>query len=185
MSGVPVDAMTAATWADHGDQIDAAVRALGSSRRRSTILSVYGDADDSLVAEVIRTTFGPVVVTYRNGYVRAVAPLTDDRAQTYAVDGYQPLTAALLHDRITNRAKRLTLLLPTETNQARLIIGHQPDADAETAARSQVSRLKAAVAYRREQGHDAAQIAGTEEYLAAAEANLAAIHRHWSGRKRR
>ncbi|MFB1299018.1 hypothetical protein ACAG24_026285 [Mycobacterium sp. pW049] len=185
--------MTAATWADHRDEIKAQVakiRACDRSspiRRRTLRLSVFGDANDALVAEVIRTTFGDVVVTYRRGGVRAVAPLTDDDpARTYPVDGYQPLTAAVLRNRIGNGAKRLTLLLPTQANQERMVLGHRADADPEVVARSQVARLQAAVAYRREQGHDDAQIAGTAEYLAAAEANLAAIRaERSSGRKRR
>lgn len=194
MTGGLVQPMTAATWANHRDEIKAqvaAIRTCGRSspiRRRTLRLSVFGDANDALVAEVIRTTFGDVVVTYRpRGGVRAVAPLTnDDSARTYPLDGYQPLTAAVLRNRISNGAKRLTLLLPTEANQERIILGHRTDADPETVARSQVDRLRAAVAYRREQGHDAAQIAGTAEYLAVAEANLAAIRAERSpGRKRR
>lgn len=190
MTGGLVQPMTAATWADHRDEIEAqvaAIRACGRSsdiRRRTLVLEVRGD--NALLAEVIRTALGDVVVTYRpRGGLRAIAPLTDDRAQTYAVDGYQPLTATLLYDRIINGTKHLTLLLPTKDNQERIVLGHRADADPEVVARSQVDRLRAAVAYRREQGHDDAQITGTAEYLAAAEANLAAIRAKRSGRKRR
>lgn len=193
MSGGPVQPMTAATWAARRDEIVSQVTAIrvgGRSsdiRQRTLRLSVYGDANHALVAEVIDTSFGPVVVTYRpRGGVRDIAPLTDDAAQTYAIDGYQPITAAVLRSRIASGAKELKLLLPTTANEQRLILGYRPDANPETVARSQVARLEAAVAYRREQGHDAAQIAGTAEYLAAARANLAAIRaQRSSGRKRR
>lgn len=193
MTGVPVQPMTVAAWTAHSADIVAQVakiRGGGRSsdlRRRTQRLAVYGDANRALVAEVIDTSYGPVVVTYRpRGGVRDIAPLTDDAAETYPIDGYQPITGAELLGRIANGAKELKLLLPTSANEQRVILGYRPDADPETVARSQVARLEAAVAYRREQGHDAAQIAGTAEYLAAAKVNLAAIRaQRSSGRKRR
>jgi hypothetical protein len=191
VNATPLDPMDIATWERDRLEIEAqvkAIRACGRSSkigRETLVLSVHGDARDALVAEVIRTAWGAVVVTYESrGGVRAIEPLTANPHQTFRIDGYQPLTAARLIGRITSGAKRLKLLTPTTANQERVIVGHRPNADPETVAKLQVSRLRGALRTRREQGHDAAQIAGTEEYLAQAEDDLAAI-RQRTRRERR
>lgn len=177
------DHTTAAAFDTHRADIERQLDVIladrtGALGRRAVLIEVYHHDTGQRLADLVRCTHGPVVVTYRlaedriTGERAAVDPLTADDDQLFPLAA-SSLTAGRLRVLLAAGKRRATVTLDADAWADRQLAGYRSGASALARSVSLRNRLREALRLKRLHGFSQSSIGDTEARLEAAEADYA------------
>lgn len=160
--------------------------------KRAVLVEVFSRETGKRLADLLRTTHGPVVVIYRTaadrvtGDVAAVVAVTSEPGQRVALaDEAGTLSVARLSAMAADGKRKMVLYADADAWADTQLDGHPSGAPPLTRAAALRNRLRAILAAKRKLGYATASIADTERRLAAAEADYADLAAHADAERER
>ena len=160
--------------------------------KRAVLVEVFSRETGKRLADLLHTTAGPVVVTYRTepdrvtGDVAVIVAVTDQPDQHVEfADGSGSLPVPRLSAMVAAGKRKMVLYADADAWADTQLDGHPSGAPPLTRAAALRNRLRAILAAKRKLGYATASIADTERRLAAAEADYADLAAHADAERER